>query len=81
MQGVEVRKRSADEVRVRRICVRYEDGGTVSFVPEAKEEFFTKDDSHRVVGMLRAGSEVLEWGLEFTRKDPESSPDNAGGSV
>ena len=79
MQGVEVRRRSADEARVSR--VRYEDGGTVSLVPEAKEEFFTKDDAHRVVGMLRAGSEVLEWVLEFTRKDPESSPDNAGGSV
>jgi hypothetical protein len=68
--GVEVRKRPqgspvdprASEVLIRRICIRYEDGRRVCFVPEAGEEFFSRDDAHRVVGMLHIGSEALEWG-------------------
>jgi hypothetical protein len=68
--GVEVRKRArggpgdqrASQVLIRRICVRYEDGRRVCFVPEAGEEFFSQDDAHRVVGMLHKGSEALEWG-------------------
>jgi predicted amidohydrolase YtcJ len=28
---------------------------------EAEEEFFSRDDAHRVVGMLHKGSEALEW--------------------
>jgi hypothetical protein len=68
--GVEVRRRDrggpgdpgASQVLIRRICLRYEDGRRVCFVPEAGEEFFSQDDAHRVVGMLHEGSEVLEWG-------------------
>jgi hypothetical protein len=68
VHGVEVRRRAAggpgdpraSEVLIRRICVRYEDGGRVCFVPEAGEEFFSRDDVHRVVGMLHTGSEAME---------------------
>jgi hypothetical protein len=67
--GVQVRRRAtngpghrrASEVLIRRICVHYEDGRKVCFVPEAGEEFFSRDDAHRVVGMLHKGSEALEW--------------------
>jgi hypothetical protein len=68
--GVRVRRRAANdswnpvagEMLIRRICLRYEDGRKVCFVPEVGEEFFSRDDAHRVVGMLHKGSEALEWG-------------------
>jgi hypothetical protein len=69
--GIEVRRRGADdswdpvagEMLIGRICVSYEDGRKVCFVPEAGEEFFSQDEAHRVVGMLHSGSEALEWEL------------------
>jgi hypothetical protein len=69
LHGVEVSRRATDsswnqvasELLIRRICVRYEDGRKVCFVPEAREEFFSRDDVQRVVGMLHIGSETLEW--------------------
>jgi hypothetical protein len=76
LHAVEVSRRATDsswnpvasEVLIRRICVRYEDGRKVCFVPEAGEEFFSRDDVHRVVGMLHKGSETLEW----TRRQRET---------
>ena len=89
--GVEVRRRDGNsvgkprtaEVVIRRICLRYEDGRKVCFVPEAGEEFFARDDAHRVVGMLHKGSEVLEWGLELegqpgTERYPGTGPYDTG---
>jgi hypothetical protein len=69
LHGVEVSRRATDSswnpvasgLLIHRICVRYEDGRKVCFVPEAGEEFFSRDDVHRVVGMLHIGSETLEW--------------------
>src|SRR5215212_5109318 len=69
LYGVEVSRRVTDiswnpvasEPLMSRVCVRYEDGRKVCFVPEAREEFFSRDDVHRVVGMLHKGSEPLEW--------------------
>lgn len=91
MHGVEVRRRAtngegdrrAGEVLVRRICVRYEDGRRVCFVPEAGEEFFSRDDVHRVVGMLHIGSEALEWGPALegepgTERYPGTGPYDTG---
>jgi hypothetical protein len=71
------------QLLIRRICVRYEDGRKVCFVPEAGEEFFSRDDAHRVVGMLHKGSEVLEWGLELegqpgTERYPGTGPYDTG---
>jgi hypothetical protein len=79
LHGVEVSRRATDsswnpvasEVLIRRICVRYEDGRKVCFVPEAGEEFFSRDDVHRVVGMLHKGSETLEW-TRRQRRDPDA---------
>jgi hypothetical protein len=84
--GVEVRRRTtngpgdrrASEVLIRRICLRYEDDLKVCFDPEAGEEFFSRDDAHRVVGMLRKGSEVLEWGLSSSERYPGTGPYDTG---
>lgn len=86
MQGIEVRKRPEDgpghressEVLIRRICVRYEDGRKVCFIPEAGEAFFSRDDAHRVVGMLHEGSEALEWGLTSRERFPGTGPYDTG---
>ncbi|MBV9453966.1 MAG: hypothetical protein JOZ19_07600 [Rubrobacter sp.] len=83
--GVEVRRRAtngpgnrrASQVLIRRICVRYEDGWSMCFVPEAGEEFFSGDDVHRVVGMLHKGSESLEWDLALERY-PGTGPYDTG---
>ncbi|HJQ30499.1 MAG TPA: hypothetical protein VJ827_14260 [Rubrobacter sp.] len=91
LQGVEVKRRATNgtgnrserEVLIRRICVRYEDGRRACFVPEAKEEFFSRDDVRRVVGMLHAGSEYLEWGPTLqgepgTERFPGTGPYDTG---
>jgi hypothetical protein len=86
MHGVEVKrratngagKRRAAEVLVRRICLHYEDGRRACFVPEAQEEFFSRDDAHRVVGMLHTGSEDLEWGLSEPDRHPGTGPYDTG---
>jgi hypothetical protein len=86
LHGVAVTKRPqgspvdprASEVLIRRICIRYEDGRRVCFVPEAEEEFFSRDDVHRVVGMLHIGSEDLEWGLTEPERHPGTGPYDTG---
>jgi hypothetical protein len=78
LHGVEVRKRPqgspvdprASEIPIRRICVGYDDGRRVCFVPEAGEEFFVRDAARRVVGMLHIGSEALEFGLTKRERYP-----------
>ena len=86
LHGVEVKRRAtngpgnrrASRVLIRRICVRYEDGRKVCFIPEAGEEFFSRDDVHRVVGMLHIGSEALEWGLTKQGRHPGMGPYDTG---
>ena len=80
--GVEVKRRATKgpgdrrdgEVLICRICIRYEDDRKVCFVPEAGEEFFSQDEAHRLVGMLRKGSEALEWGLSSSERHPGTGP-------
>lgn len=70
MHGIEVRREATEggpgtqraaEVRIRRISVCYEDGGMMSFIPEAGEEFFSKDDVDRLVGIVDKTSQAQEW--------------------
>ncbi len=70
MHGIEVTRESTEggpgtsraaEVRIRRISVCYEDGRVMTFIPEAGEEFFSKDDVDRLVGVLHKTSEAMEW--------------------
>jgi hypothetical protein len=85
--GVEVKRRAANggpgdrrasQVLIRRICIRYEDGRRVCFIPEAGEEFFSRDDVRRVVRMLHIGSEALEWGLIESERYPGTGPYDTG---
>jgi len=46
---------------IRRIEVRYSDGRIVRFVPEARREFFSKDDSSQLVEVLTKSSSIMEW--------------------
>jgi hypothetical protein len=86
LHGVEVTRRATNghgnqgggQVLIRRICVRYEDGRRVCFVPDAGEEIFSRDDAYRVVGMLHIGSEALEWGLTEPERYPGTGPYNTG---
>ena len=86
LQGVEVRRRDTSgrgerrsaEVLIRRICLGYEDGRRVCFVPEAEEEFLSRDDVHRVVGMMHTGSEDLEWRLTEPGRHPGEGPYDTG---
>jgi hypothetical protein len=86
VHGITVRRRPteglgdprASKVLISRICIRYDDGRRVCFIPEAGEEFFSQDDVHRVVGMLHNGSDALQWGLTPDRH-PEA--EQSGGSV
>ena len=65
------------EVWVRGIGVRYHDGRSIRFVPELPEEFLSRDDVERVVGMMRGASNVLEWGLAPER-EPGAVSDERG---
>jgi hypothetical protein len=75
MQGVEVKRRAtngrgerrAAEVLIRRICVRYEDGRRACFVLEAGEEFFSRDDVHRVVGICTPARRTASGGWRSRR--------------
>ena len=84
--GVQVSRRSTNgpgerrtsEVLIRRICLRYEGDRKVCFIPEAGEEFFSRDDAHSGVGMLHKGSEALEWGLSSSQRHPGRGPYDTG---
>lgn len=52
---------AASYKNIRRIEVRYSDGQTVSFVPEAKRTFFSGDDSNQLVRVLTRASSTAEW--------------------
>ena len=79
MHGIEVTRESTEggsgnsraaEVRIRRISVCYEDGRKMTFIPEAGEEFFSKDDVDRLVGLVHKAAETMEW-----ERVSEGSPD------
>ncbi len=66
MHGI-VRKRTAGEevepsyTNVRRVVVRYADGRTVTFVPEAGREDFSEDDMHELAKIFARASSAAEW--------------------
>jgi hypothetical protein len=47
------------------------------FVPQAGEELLSGDDLDRVVGLLRNGSNALQWGLA-AKREPDTSSDEKG---
>ncbi|HEX2098617.1 MAG TPA: hypothetical protein VHF46_06135 [Rubrobacteraceae bacterium] len=66
MHGI-VRERTAGEevvpsyTNVHRVVVRYADGRTVTFVPEAGREDFSEDDMHELAKMFARASSAAEW--------------------
>lgn len=46
---------------IRRIEVRYTDGRDLCFVPEAKREFFSGEDSNQLGRVLTTASSTVEW--------------------
>ena len=66
MHGI-VRERTAGEevepsyTNVHRVVVRYADGRTVTFVPEAGREDFSEDDMHELAKIFARASTVAEW--------------------
>ena len=47
--------------RLSEIVVRYDDGRTMTFVPEAGRQNFSEDDLHEFVKVLQKASGVAEW--------------------
>ncbi len=65
MHGI-IRQRQIDNqnssvFRLNQIVVRYGDGRTLTFVPEAGRENFSEDDLHELVKVLQRASSVAEW--------------------
>jgi hypothetical protein len=54
---------SSDEryARMPKITVRYSDGRTLIFVPEARRRFFDEDDALKLAEILVKASEIAEW--------------------
>ena len=44
-----------------KITVRYADGRTVIFVPEARRQFFDEDDALKLAEILEKASQIAEW--------------------
>jgi hypothetical protein len=44
-----------------KITVRYADGRTVIFVPEARHQFFGEDDALKLAEILQKASQIAEW--------------------
>ena len=47
--------------RLSEVVVRYGDGRTLTFVPEAGRENFSEDDLHELVKVLQRASSIAEW--------------------
>ena len=65
MHGI-IRQRQIDSqnssvFRLSEVVVRYGDGRTLTFVPEAGRENFSEDDLHEFVKVLQTASSVAEW--------------------
>lgn len=49
------------QVHVERVVVRYSDGRTLTFVPEAGREKFSEDDMLELAKVLARASSTAEW--------------------
>jgi hypothetical protein len=54
---------SSDEryARMPKITVRYADGRTLTFVPEARRRFFGEDDALKLAEIWEKASQMSEW--------------------
>ncbi len=49
------------EANIARVVVRYADGRTLTFIPEAGRENFSEDDMNELVKVLQRASSTAEW--------------------
>ena len=49
------------QIRVERVVVRYSDGRTLTFLPEAGREKFSEDDMLELAKVLARASSTSEW--------------------
>ena len=66
MHGIIRQKNRQEEsgtshVDINRVVVRYADGRTMTFIPEAGRENFSEDDMHEFVKVLKRASSAAEW--------------------
>ena len=47
--------------RMPKITVRYADGGTLMFVPDAGRRFFDEDDALKLAEIWEEASQIAEW--------------------
>ena len=57
----QINSQNSSVFRLGQIVVRYGDGRTLTFVPEAGRENFSEDDLHELVKVLQRASSVAEW--------------------
>lgn len=50
-----------NEANIARVVVRYSDGRTLTFLPEAGRENFSEDDMNELVKVLQRASSTAEW--------------------
>jgi hypothetical protein len=47
--------------RMPKITVRYADGGTLIFVPDARRRFFDEDDALKLAEIWEKAAQITEW--------------------
>jgi hypothetical protein len=60
----------ASQVYVDRVVVRYSDGRTLTFVPEAGRKTFSEDDMLELAKVLARASSTAEWAEAGNMFDP-----------
>lgn len=59
--NLEENSSETSHVDIKDVVVRYSDGRTLTFVPEAGRENFSEDDMHELVKVLARASSTVEW--------------------
>lgn len=60
-QNFEQSSRETSYIDIDRVIVRYTDGRTLNFVPEAGRDNYSEDDMHELVKVLQRASSIAEW--------------------
>ena len=73
MHGIERTREMKDpsgaQGGITKVIVRYSDGRTLNFVPDARREAFSEDDMLELKKVLTKASSTAEWAEIGTRED------------
>ena len=61
VKNIEQNSDETSQVHVERVVVRYSDGRTLTFLPEAGREKFSEDDILELAKVLARASSTAEW--------------------